>query len=200
MSTHPSSGLARPRNAGKARQTSRLSRFALVGAIGVSLLVTPLAAWADGVESGPGASTTTPSAPGKTDPPKTTPAKVAPGATTVPAKSKYDQGKEALDRQDWKAAAALFADVVKTDPGNADAWNFYGYATRKGGNPKAAIGMYDRALKLNPKHLGALEYQGEAFVELKQIPKAKKNLATIKSICGTSCEQYIDLAKAIGKK
>jgi predicted Zn-dependent protease len=185
----------------QASNTSRFRRFAVVGALGMALVMTPLAAMADGAESGPGASTTTPSAPGKTDPPKaTTPAKVAPGATTVPAKSKYDQGKDAIERKDWKAAVALFDEVVKTDPGNADAWNLYGYSTRKGGNPKAAIGLYDKALKLNPKHLGALEYQGEAFVELKQVPKAKKNLAMIKSICGTSCEQYIDLAKVIGKK
>jgi tetratricopeptide (TPR) repeat protein len=183
--------------------TTRFQRFAFIGAVSIAVLASPIAAMADGAESGPGASTTvapartTPAAPAKTTPGATTPATTA---TTVPGKSKYDLGKEAIERKDWKVATALFAEVVKTDPGNADAWNLYGYSTRKGGNPKAAIGLYDKALKLNPKHLGALEYQGEAFVELKQIPKAKKNLALIKAICGTTCEQYVDLAKMIGKK
>ena len=58
---------------------------------------------------------------------------------------------------------------------------------------------YAKALKLDPKHTGALEYQGVLFIKLNQIDKAKANLALIKSICGnTTCESYVDLAKAIG--
>ena len=56
-----------------------------------------------------------------------------------------------------------------------------------------------KALKLDPKHTGALEYQGVLFIKLNQIDKAKANLALIKTICGnTTCESYVDLAKAIG--
>jgi hypothetical protein len=59
---------------------------------------------------------------------------------------------------------------------------------------------YSKALRIDPNHLGALEYQGELFVETKKIPSAKKNLAKLKSLCGATCEEYLDLKKAIGKK
>jgi hypothetical protein len=45
-----------------------------------------------------------------------------------------------------------------------------------------------------------LEYQGELFLLTKKVANAKKNLAKLKSLCGTSCEEYLDLKKAIGTK
>jgi hypothetical protein len=56
---------------------------------------------------------------------------------------------------------------------------------------------YDKALSLNPNHTGALEYQGVLFIKLGQKDKAEANLEKINGICGTSCEEYEDLAKAI---
>ena len=53
-------------------------------------------------------------------------------------------------------------------------------------------------LKLDPKHTGALEYQGILFLKLGQLDKAKANLAKIKTISGATSEEYKDLAKAIG--
>ena len=52
------------------------------------------------------------------------------------------------------------------------------------------------ALKINPAHLGALEYQGEMYVETGKLDNAKANLAVLKKLCG-DCEQADDLAKAI---
>ena len=63
-----------------------------------------------------------------------------------------------------------------------------------------AVYAKELALKIDSKHLGALEYQGELFMILKKTSSAKSNLAKIKAICGTSCEEYIDLKKAIGNK
>ncbi len=57
---------------------------------------------------------------------------------------------------------------------------------------------YERALKLDPQHAGALEYQGELFVILGEPDKARANLVLIEAICGTGCEEYVDLAEAIG--
>ena len=39
------------------------------------------------------------------------------------------------------------------------------------------------ALEINPKHVGALQYQGELFITLGQIDKAKDNLERIGKIC-----------------
>jgi cytochrome c-type biogenesis protein CcmH/NrfG len=59
---------------------------------------------------------------------------------------------------------------------------------------------YSKALKIDPKHLGALEYQGELFVIQKKLTLAKKNLAMLKKLCGIDCDEYQDLKKAIGNK
>ena len=85
-------------------------------------------------------------------------------------------------------------------PNNADINNLLGYTSRKLKQYTQAGTYYTKALKIDPKHLGALEYQGELFMILKKTSSAKSNLAKIKAICGTSCEEYIDLKKAIGKK
>ncbi|MEY3935560.1 MAG: hypothetical protein RI901_990, partial [Actinomycetota bacterium] len=63
-----------------------------------------------------------------------------------------------------------------------------------------AATYYAKALKIDPKHLGALEYQGELFMLTKKPSEAKKNLAKLKSLCGIKCEEYLDLKKAIDKK
>jgi tetratricopeptide (TPR) repeat protein len=121
-------------------------------------------------------------------------------ASKAASASDYEAGKLAVSKGDWKQAIAIFTAVTTAEPGNADAWNLLGYATRKNGDPKAAIPLYAKALALNPRHRGALEYQGEAFVETKQLTKARANLAALKRVCGTSCEEYKDLAAAIKKK
>lgn len=104
--------------------------------------------------------------------------------------------KQAIAAKDYRAALPLLQEIVATDPGNADAWNLLGYSSRKTGDMAAAATAYARALTINPGHLGALEYQGEMFVQLGQIDKAKANLATLQSLCG-ACEEMVDLQQAI---
>lgn len=97
----------------------------------------------------------------------------------------------------WTAAIDKLKDIVADNSGNADAYNLLGFAYRNAGDFSRAMTAYKRALKLNPKHTGALEYQGVLFIKLGQMDNAKANLDKIKGICGTSCEAYEDLAKAI---
>jgi Flp pilus assembly protein TadD len=80
---------------------------------------------------------------------------------------------------------------------NADVNNLLGFASRKLGQYSQAGVYYVKALKINPNHLGALEYQGELFLIQKKATLANKNLAKLKKLCGTSCEEYLDLKKAI---
>ena len=53
--------------------------------------------------------------------------------------------------------------------------NLLGFTARKSGNLEAAAKYYDKALEINPKHVGALQYQGELFITLGKIEKAKQN-------------------------
>jgi tetratricopeptide (TPR) repeat protein len=69
-------------------------------------------------------------------------------------------------------------------PGSSDDLNnLLGFTARKSGNLDAASRYYAAALEINPKHVGALQYQGELFITLGQVDKAKDNLERIGKIC-----------------
>lgn len=101
----------------------------------------------------------------------------------------------------WKSAVSMLKQIVRADPSSADANNLLGYSLRKSGDYKSAQGFYLKALKLNPRHKGANEYLGELYVEIGQMTKANKQLATLEQLCGNkSCTEYQALAKFIAAK
>ena len=65
----------------------------------------------------------------------------------------------------------------------ADRYNLLGFTARKSGDLVGASQYYEKALELNPKHVGALQYQGELFITLGEIENAKQNLEKIGKIC-----------------
>jgi tetratricopeptide (TPR) repeat protein len=83
---------------------------------------------------------------------------------------------------------------------NADLHNLLGFAYRKQATPNLdkSFEHYRLALDIDPGHLGAHEYIGEAYLLRKQPDKAREHLAALKRLCGgTACEEYQDLAKAL---
>ena len=108
--------------------------------------------------------------------------------------------RKMIDEKNFAGALAALKKADQEFANNADINNLLGFSSRKLKLYKPAGVYYAKALKINPKHLGALEYQGELFVETKRISDAKKNLAKLKSLCGVTCEEYLDLLKVIGKK
>jgi hypothetical protein len=54
-----------------------------------------------------------------------------------------------------------------------------------------------RSVALDPDYAQVREYLGEAYVQKGDIAAAKAQLQVIERICGTSCEEYTDLAEAI---
>ena len=108
----------------------------------------------------------------------------------------YAAGQKALGAKNWALAASSFKKVVAENPKNADAYNLLGYSSRWLGKYDEAFAAYDKALALNPKHKGALEYSGVAYLKVNQKAKAEANLARLKTICA-KCEETTDLAKAI---
>lgn len=83
------------------------------------------------------------------------------------------------------------------DRNTPQALNYRGYATRKLGRIDEGIGYYLEALKLDPKYAQVREYLGEAYVGKGDLARAHDELRAIEAICGTGCEEYQDLAKAI---
>lgn len=105
-----------------------------------------------------------------------------------------------LNANNFKQALADLKIIDSEFKNNADVNNLLGYSSRKLKQYKPAATYYEKALKINPNHLGALEYQGELFVLTSKVSAAKKNLVKLEKLCGLSCDEYLDLKKAIGKK
>ena len=105
-------------------------------------------------------------------------------------------GKKAIAAKNWTLAADSFKKVVASNPKSADGYNLLGYSSRWLGKYDEAFAAYDKALALDPKHKGALEYSGVAYLKVKQKAKAEAQLVKLKAICAT-CEETTDLAKAI---
>ncbi|HEX6321078.1 MAG TPA: hypothetical protein VFZ84_19615 [Burkholderiales bacterium] len=105
----------------------------------------------------------------------------------------------ATERQDWPAAQAALRDALAKEPANADYHNLYAYAIRKGANPDISLVFkhYNEALRLDPKHRGAHEYIGEAYLMVGNLPKAKEHLAQLDKLCFLPCSEYRDLKKAV---
>jgi tetratricopeptide (TPR) repeat protein len=84
---------------------------------------------------------------------------------------------------------------------DADWNNLMGFVLRKQATPDLAGAQrhYDAALRLNPNHLGALEYVGELALTLKDLPAAEAYLARLQRACGIAnpCEPLETLKKAV---
>ena len=119
-------------------------------------------------------------------------------SSAKPAGPTLADARAYISAKDWTNAITDLKAFVAAQPTSADGFNLLGYSYRNAGNYDLAGKAYAKALKLNPNHTGALEYQGVLFIKLGQVDKAKANLAKIKAISGEGSEEYKDLAKAIG--
>jgi Flp pilus assembly protein TadD len=109
----------------------------------------------------------------------------------------YAAGKAAIAAKDWNAAIRSLSSAALRDTRNADIENSLGYAYRQSGQLQPAFTHYQRALQLNPRHRGAHEYIGEAYLLANNLPKAEEHLAALQRICLIPCEEYEDLKKAV---
>ncbi len=118
----------------------------------------------------------------------------------VDARSRLRRGQEG-DRGQGTGARAITAlsSAALRDTRNADIQNYLGYAYRNAGQLDLAFKHYERALKLNPRHRGAHEYVGEAYLMVNNLAKAEEHLAALQKICLIPCEEYEDLKRTIAE-
>ena len=109
----------------------------------------------------------------------------------------FAAGKKALVAEDWDGAIAVLKSAALRDPRNADIQNYIGYAYRRLRQLGPAIGHYQQALRLNPRHRSAHEHLGEASLVLGDPSTAEQHLAHLEDICLIGCEEYDDLKRAI---
>ena len=127
-------------------------------------------------------------------------AAMAAGSTstsTQTSASNYERGVEAIEATKYKKARKLFRKAVKDKPEDADAWNYLGFSNRKLENFDQALEAYQKALAINPDHLGANEYLGELYLQTGELEKARERLKKLNDICTSGCEELDDLKASV---
>ena len=115
--------------------------------------------------------------------------------TTEP--DKLVTARQQISAKLWPQALAELKRV--NDTSNADWNNLMGYSLRKA-SPPDLVGsekFYNEALRIDPKHKGALEYSGELYLMKGDLPTAEKRLAALSKLCTFGCDEYTDLKKAV---
>ena len=109
----------------------------------------------------------------------------------------YYKAVKLIKSGSFDEALVILETIIQKKPDDADIHNYMGFSFRKKGMLEKSAYHYEQALEINPKHLGALEYQGELYIALGEIEKAKANLTKIDDICWTECSELRELKKAI---
>ena len=109
----------------------------------------------------------------------------------------YAAGKSAMAQKNWAEAVKRFHQAALRDPDSADLHNYLGFSYRNLKQMDLAFKYYKRSIQLNPRHRGAHEYIGEAYLMVGDLASADKHLAALRNICLLPCEELDDLDKAI---
>ena len=106
------------------------------------------------------------------------------------------KARESIAKNDWPAAIVVLEPYTKNTANDADGFNLLGYSYRNLKRYDESLVAYKKALEIDPKHRGAHEYIGIAYIQMSQLANAKIHLDALDKICTLSCEEYRDLKKA----
>ena len=109
----------------------------------------------------------------------------------------FQKANDQIEKKDWAAAVTTLEPYTGAHPKNADGFNLLGYSYRHLKRYDDALKAYNQALTLDPKHRGAHEYIGEAYIELGQLDKAKEHLDALDKLCFFPCEEYSELKEEL---
>jgi tetratricopeptide (TPR) repeat protein len=106
-------------------------------------------------------------------------------------------GKKALAKGAWTDAITALEFAMVRNPGNADIHAYIGYAYGRLSQFGPAMGQFQQALSLNPRHRAAHEHLGELFLALQEPAAAEEHLAALKQICLIPCQEVGNLQREI---
>jgi tetratricopeptide (TPR) repeat protein len=81
--------------------------------------------------------------------------------------------------------------VVKKQPNSYPAWSELGFSLRKLGKFDDSLEAYDRALKIKPAYTPAIEYRGEAYLELGKLTEARGAWQKLSDLDGELADQLL---------
>lgn len=109
------------------------------------------------------------------------------------------QGQASLAAGDSAAAVDAFEAALAVDPSYTPILVNLAEASRQQGLQGKAIRYYREALERDPGNLAAISGEGSALVEKGALEKAKRNLATLQSLCGDGCPETLALQSTIAR-
>jgi len=111
----------------------------------------------------------------------------------------FSQARQAIEVKNYDAAIRVLTQADEKQ--SADWHNLMGFSLRLKTPPQLQTAElhYQTALKINPVHLGALEYYGELFLLKKDMPGAQNMLTRLERACPSGCEELSDLQKSIAE-
>ena len=124
------------------------------------------------------------------------PAWSADSAPATKVDAEMESARSLIAKKDWPAALGLLQSYTQNNASSADGFNLLGYSYRNLTRYPESLVAYKQALKLDPKHRGAHEYIGMAYLNMGQLVNAKSHLEALDKICTFGCEEYSDLKKA----
>ncbi|MEL6878708.1 MAG: tetratricopeptide repeat protein [Pseudomonadota bacterium] len=107
------------------------------------------------------------------------------------------QGKAALNAGESQAAIDAYEAALAVDPGYTGVFLELAEVARFEGLQGKAIRYYREALARDPGNFAAISGEGAALVEKGALEKAKRNLAQLKSLCGSNCPETLALQTSI---
>src|ERR1700726_3010461 len=188
-------------------------RFVTLGIFLMALIAAPsfIPAFAAGGGGGGGGDPYSSSYPPSSNPPSSYPQR--PGTKSTHRVKKinrqsgivdpaFSQGYRAAyatiyERNDYAAAIEQLKALGHDDHPNVA--NLIGYSYRKLGDYKLSQVWYERALQADPNHVLTWQYYGLWQIEQGNRDQAQYHLSRIAAICGTDCEEYRPLARALEK-
>lgn len=104
-------------------------------------------------------------------------------------------GRQLARDGQYRDAIAMLETAANKD--DAFVLTYLGYSHRKLGDIDRGIALYKRALDIDPDNTATREYLGEGYVSKGQLDLAYLELTEIQKRCGTTCEEYKALEKAL---
>jgi Flp pilus assembly protein TadD len=123
----------------------------------------------------------------------------APATATAAAADPLTPARAHIEARRWGDALAA---LRKLNAGSSADWNnLMGFSLRKQTPPdlEGAQRHYDAALRIDPRHKGALEYSGELALMNGDLPTAEARLGALSQLCSSPCEPLDDLQAAIAR-
>lgn len=96
----------------------------------------------------------------------------------------FNAALKAQNARDYEAAIGFYQKAIGEEKDDADAWNNMGYCYRMIAKDylNKAGDAYAKAIRYNPQHEAALEYQGEYFVMVGLLMSAYRNYEALEKM------------------